>query len=359
MASQIIPEPWGPHAVSVHNYQLVDSTRSELFPSGTNPRSFMITAWYPTHGIGDRAHYVSANPWNDMVISSTMASGLGDLYVAVNMAAKRVPAVVDGPPIPGPDSSNGFLPTVLFSPGLGMPRFTQSLLAVELASYGYLVITIDHVYETLIVETPQGLKSRYKADQDDWFWRTVLDTRIGDIQTVLDQMTNLPGIGPVASSPVAVIGHSYGAFAALMAAAVDSRISSVVALDGPAGWPIGDEIVAPYGLPVDTLSLSLQEDMDAAILMPGWATMLDHPGEGTLYDLRVYGAKHMAFTDVAMLAAFKRASLVGSIQGSRAVFLTRTYVREFLDNQLRDLHAQPLPAKFTQKDPAWPEVWVH
>lgn len=54
------------------------------------------------------------------------------------------------------DASRNKYPVVLFSPGLGGSRHMYGVLARSLASYGYVVLTLDHTYETGVVEFPDG-----------------------------------------------------------------------------------------------------------------------------------------------------------------------------------------------------------
>jgi pimeloyl-ACP methyl ester carboxylesterase len=348
----ILTAPTGPHAIGARNLQLKDSARSELFPNGKSPRQFMLTVWYPATGSGGVAmKYASASWWNDVCIGSEISIGLQDYAMAAEIRGRSTHATLNAPILSGAN-----LPVVLFSPGFGIPRIMETALAEELASHGYVVICIDHVYESMIVETPQGLRYQYKAVVDDWYYRTALITRIGDIVSVLDQLELLPyGISTaIQTSNVALIGHSYGGVAAFSVAFDDPRISSIVSLDSSAGWEFDGSMHGARGLPCNTLSLSLENDPDAGITYPGWGIMMGYPASGTLYDLRVTGAKHYTFTDVAMLTT--RPTLVGTVAGPRSVALTRSYVRSFLDTQSKGL---PLSPKFTAHDSAWPEVVVH
>ncbi len=47
-------------------------------------------------------------------------------------------------------------PLVLFSPGLGESRLLYSVTAKSIAAQGYVVVTIDHPYDTEVVEFPDG-----------------------------------------------------------------------------------------------------------------------------------------------------------------------------------------------------------
>lgn len=65
-------------------------------------------------------------------------------------------ARVDAPAVPGK------WPVVLFSPGLQAPREFYAGAADDLASRGYVVVTVSHTYESLAVEFP-GNRVEYGA----------------------------------------------------------------------------------------------------------------------------------------------------------------------------------------------------
>lgn len=47
-------------------------------------------------------------------------------------------------------------PLVLFSPGLAESRLLYSVTAKSIAAQGYVVVTIDHPYDTEVIEFPDG-----------------------------------------------------------------------------------------------------------------------------------------------------------------------------------------------------------
>ena len=64
-----------------------------------------------------------------------------------------------------PDAQNGScrratktprFPLVLFSPGLAESRLLYSVTAKSIAAQGFIVVTIDHPYDTEVVEFPDG-----------------------------------------------------------------------------------------------------------------------------------------------------------------------------------------------------------
>lgn len=64
------------------------------------------------------------------------------------------------PGIPGPVGVNKY-PTLLFSPGAGMPCSTGIVITSDLASQGYTILCIDHPGEPPYLQIPYGGGSVY------------------------------------------------------------------------------------------------------------------------------------------------------------------------------------------------------
>ncbi|MGW4698800.1 alpha/beta hydrolase [Streptomyces sp. NPDC004285] len=64
----------------------------------------------------------------------------------------RTHAFPDAPLAPGLRD----LPLVVLSPGFTRPRATLTSIGEDLASHGYVVVAIDHTYETAATTFPDG-----------------------------------------------------------------------------------------------------------------------------------------------------------------------------------------------------------
>ena len=132
---------------------------------------------------------------------------------------------------------------VLFSPGLAGVRSQNTAWAQELASHGYVVVALDHPYDSAAVVLADGrvVRSAVTASGDDaednrraaaW-----TDVRAADLRSALDRLAVLdrapgPLAGLVDLRFVAVAGQSLGGAAAAEAAQQDHRFAAVVDLDG-------------------------------------------------------------------------------------------------------------------------------
>ena len=148
------------------------------------------------------------------------------------------------------------LPVVLFSPGLTGVRGQNTGWAMDLASHGYVVVALDHPYDSAAVLRRDGsiVRTTVTATGDDAEDNRAADRltaiRAADLRFVLDELHRVGGprapgeppvdipeglthlVGRLDLNRVAVAGHSIGGAAALLAAGHDPRMRAVVNLDG-------------------------------------------------------------------------------------------------------------------------------
>jgi predicted dienelactone hydrolase len=152
-----------------------------------------ITMWYPAlNGKGREAK-------TSYAYEIKMGAPLG----IVSFATFAGQAIRDAPY----DLSVGPYPLVILSPGFSIGSSTYAWLAEHLASYGFVVIAPEH---------------REQLDAElNGLWQATI-TRPQDILTVLAYVDQQVGSGRtfeglVNADTVAVIGHSYGGYTALVA----------------------------------------------------------------------------------------------------------------------------------------------
>lgn len=133
-----IPRPSGRYAVGVSTVYLVDSTRptSRHIPV----RPFSVQVWYPANTPHGTSPYLTEHG----LLDSMIARGYLDLSAAEMRGwdTVRVRAVTRAEPRT-PPTSDGW-PVLILSHGLGVARAHYSALSAELASAGYVVLTLDH-----------------------------------------------------------------------------------------------------------------------------------------------------------------------------------------------------------------------
>jgi dienelactone hydrolase len=133
-------------------------------------------------------------------------------------------------------------PILLFSPGYSIPRLYYNVLASAIASEGFMVITIDDPGDANIITYPNG-HAVYNNDttQSTLAFKEHLPIRVADASFVLDQLSNATAIAellpqrgprPFSTDRVAMLGHSLGGVAAVLAAGQDLRLRGAINWDG-------------------------------------------------------------------------------------------------------------------------------
>ncbi|GAB3938922.1 lipase [Kribbella albertanoniae] len=215
-----LPAPTGPHAIGSKELHLVDHGRPDPWRSG--PRELMVSLWFPTLALsGPRTPYAGSAV--APALATEMAGYLKLSGDTVDLAGSSTHARRNAPV----DRTRR---VVMYSPASATSRVIGTNQAEDLASHGYLVVTVDHTGEAP-VEFPGGrVVMPCIPWEDPVAVRTATDTRVADIQFVLDRLR---------VSRAGMFGYSMGGAAAASAMLVDRRIRAGVNLDG--GMYDGDQ----------------------------------------------------------------------------------------------------------------------
>ncbi|UQI43373.1 esterase [Streptomyces sp. HU2014] len=363
-----LPAPTGPYAVGTATRHLVDASRRDPWKPESGDREVMASLFYPAGGGGHgrtASHMDAASAAHFGAAGSAAEANYRVRAGAADWAATRTHARVDAPVARGARS----LPVVLYSAGLGDPRTWNTGLAEELASRGYVVVTIDHTYDSSEVAFPGGrlaesvLPALAKDPgtgprEIDAALRRSLAARVGDARFVLDVLGGdaawrraMPrGLADAMDlRRVGMTGHSMGGLTAAQTMLEDRRVRAGVNMDGQLAFPLPDASgsalsgAAREGVDRPFLLLG-SEGPGAAENRPSWTAFRQH-SRGWNAELTMAGSRHGAYTDAASLlpalsrqGALSRADLketLGTVRPERAVAATRAYTVAFFDRFLR------------------------
>ncbi|RKE22986.1 esterase [Streptomyces sp. TLI_171] len=363
-ARAALPEPTGPYAIGTASLRLTDPSRQDPWAAG-QPRELMISFWYPAvrTAPGGRAPYME--PAAGAHFGGPDGVGLINYGVtpgSTGWSGVRTHARAGAPVLPG-----GPRPVVLYSAGLGDPRTWGTALVEDLASRGYVVVTIDHTYEASEVAFPDGRLATSvlpgmlgRPDLDiGAVLRRSMAARVEDTRFVLDRLAcpGAPGLpaglsGALDLTRVGMAGHSAGGFTALQTMHDDPRIAAGVDLDGQLHFPGPDgtgvflPTLAEDGLDRPFLLMGTRsEDSGDHHAQPGWDALWRH-STGWHADVTLEGSRHGSYTDAesllprlaaqgALTPDQLRAEL-GTVPPTRAESATRAYVASFFDRWLRN-----------------------
>jgi predicted dienelactone hydrolase len=179
--------PYGPHAIGVSTLQVTDRNRPDILntkdggPVARYDRTLTLEAWYP----------------------ATLSAGQkpGGEYRAITRDP-NVTATLHGQAVRDAQPARGPFPLVIISHGYPGNRFLMSHLAENLASKGYVAVSIDH-------------KDSTYDDQQNF--ASTLYNRPFDQLFVLDEMERLsrPGnrfAGVIDAARTGIVGYSMGGY---------------------------------------------------------------------------------------------------------------------------------------------------
>jgi pimeloyl-ACP methyl ester carboxylesterase len=218
------------------------------------------------------------------------------------------------------------------------------VLVEDLASRGYVVVTVDHTHETA-VEFPGGrlVPAGLPTDPPDLdaAKRLFMDAREADIRFVLDEL-GLTRVG--------LLGHSAGGVIATRVMRADRRVVAGANLDG--FFEFGDNR-PELGVDRPFLLMGAASHPDQPPLFGAVRTHLSDPGwvafwnasTGERLDLSVPRGRHYTYTDAQWFVpqlSVDPTGLIGTVD-RRVVHAQRDVLAWWFDRHLRARH-RPLPA---------------
>jgi hypothetical protein len=384
--------PTGPYAIGSVQLHLVDRSRRD--PWTGRQRELMVSVWYPAANTGR----FPLAPWmpqaagalflNQLISSlpttgpNTTPPGRPPPNIPLPGVSLPVTQARQGAPV---DRAARKYPVVLYQPGFGDARELGTGLVSDLASRGYIVVTMDDTYEAAEVAFPGGRIVTPRPNQS-----YVDSIRVADTRFVLDELASLAsGRNPDAEhrtlpnglsaaldlKKVGMFGHSLGGATAAKAMAADRRIAAGINLDG--SMFLANPALQPQDL--IRLSAELARQLGARAFMtmthqghnihddPSLAGFWSNQKGWRLF-LTMSNAQHYTYTDLEQflnqllsarivprqLTRERVAQVIGTVQPRRAVVAERAYIAAFFDLHLRNFHAAS--KLLARPSPHYPEI---
>ncbi|MEV6298965.1 hydrolase [Actinoplanes sp. NPDC051861] len=319
----VLPPPSGPADVGTVTMHLVDRSRPDPWVATERVRELMVQIWYPARSVHGRERAAWVSPGVAARINPPDSGfELPDTH-----------GYVGAPPAPGRH------PVILYSPGFGIERTSGTVLAEDLASHGYVVVTVDHTHDANFVEFPDGriataaIPPPASPEEEERLLGKVLDVRVRDTRFVLDQLRRMPLSRVMDLSRIGMFGASMGGATAAETMRRDGRVRAGLNLDGSFLGPVLDKGLDRPFLMMGSEPADGEQDET-------WTRMWDGL-RGPRYWLELEGAAHLSFTDFQVLypqlglPPEQVEPVVGTIDGERSVAVQRAYVRAFFDRHLR------------------------
>ncbi|PIG90744.1 hypothetical protein [Gloeocapsopsis sp. IPPAS B-1203] len=313
------PEPTGKYAVGTTSLYFADPKREELFTEDPNDvREITAKVWYPSEAVPG----ATTAPYMSEELSSAFASGLGiptDEFV--NLVQSIPTYSIENASVATTQSK---YPVVFLSHGgTDMPEF-NTFRAQELASQGYVVVAINHTYDSALNILPGGRvaprsslfdTANIEAEIDELQTKNVA-IRAGDIQFVLDELEKFnagndpTGLfnGRLDLDRVGVFGVSTGGVTAAEVLATDPRFKAGANLDGLLQVDTFNASLSQPFMVFNNVAFGTEISSDALSREVDDQTFLNNlQNEG--YKVTILGTTHLHYTsDVPFLFPLLRES---------------------------------------------------
>ncbi|MCP1184149.1 alpha/beta fold hydrolase [Paenibacillus sp. 1781tsa1] len=348
-----LPKPEGPEKVGTQTFHFIDQNRDEILTDDqSDQRELMVQLWYPTENMNNKKRdtlFPNNKEMFKTYIQSFSASLKLPEFVLNYWKYSHSNSYENVEILP----STSPYPVVLLSHGMGTSRVLQASQAENLASHGFIVVTIDHTYSTFATLFPDGRVTGYTTKMttiDDR--REVGDIWTKDVEFVIDQIEKLNSgaiesqfKGKIDVDNIGAMGHSFGGATAFNATYLDHRIKAGVNMDGSLNEVEDrDDINKPFmfirsGNFEDWLA-NFEKDRNSNDEVTKFLSdelhimknVIEHGGN-VIY---IEGTQHFNFTDLQFYSELiKLSGITGEINGKRGSSIVNQYVLDFFNKQLK------------------------
>ncbi|MGK7934831.1 MAG: hypothetical protein AB4206_03365 [Xenococcaceae cyanobacterium] len=313
--SQILsfPELTGNYGVGTTSYHFVDLEREETYTENPNDnREVTAKVWYPSVKLPSS----ETTPYLTKELGNAIASSLGippqDFINVIQSISTN--SVADA----GVAEAESEYPVLIFSHGFGGLPELNTIKAEELASQGYVVVAINHTYDSLINTFPDGriitqsslfTEAENQSELIELLAESI-NIRSQDAQFVLDQLAEIDAgenpnglfAGKLDLEQVGMYGYSLGGATTAKVLSLDSRFQAGINLDGGLYGDVANVSLAQPFMFLTTEALGLGNnyepiDQELSQLQQFFINNL----ENEAYEVTISGTKHFDFNDLPYL----------------------------------------------------------
>ena len=398
------PQPDGPYAVGLLEFELTDSTRmAALAPAVTPHRTIKVMAWYPARSIRGcfSRRYLQARE-ADPTVESVLSMFQAPAEVYHRLQALESRSYAGAPVRPGSH------PLLVFCHGMMSYPHQSTILMEHLASHGYVVLSLGHPYESgghvlsdgtvvplspafqaelpkfyrpealsaylapTLSERRRAVPGTLRAVRDTWPGR-LSHTWADDALFVVDRLED--GLLPANAAflkdvsdftRLGYFGMSYGGHVAALCCMKDPRTKAGANLDGGffSGEVVGREVGVPFlAFTGDHLSAQVGPiSSGSASDGPNAQELAYERWDGTppaqpVHRIRLRGSLHGDFTDlpVVLHGAMTIPGFLSGLDPVRLIAAQLDTVRTFFDAYVR-IGDRAFPGEIVGRQPEMLEV---
>lgn len=343
-----VPKPTGPYQVGTTTFVLVDENRLELYSDRDEPRKFMIQVWYPAQA-GPESRRAA---WMDN--ASQIAPAISEYlnlpgFFLDHLALAKSDSWQDAPS----DPSGGPYPLLVFSHGWNGFRAQNTYQVQELASHGYVVVSLEHTYGSVLTVFPDGQVAPNNPnalpdaegmgiEEYEIIARLLVNQWSGDIDFAVNYMKTLNEQDPagrftnlVDISQVGALGHSTGGGAAIEYCGRYADCKAAFLMD-PFLRPVSREVLET-GLQQPSFTFFSQAWADDTASRNNELFATFAPGLAAPSPVvTILGTRHYDFSDLPALSPLAPyMGLKGPINGERVQRLINDYTLAFFNQAFK------------------------
>ncbi|PQJ80782.1 alpha/beta hydrolase family protein [Polaribacter porphyrae] len=355
-----LPKPTGNYKIG-SNYIHLKTERDELITQNPNDkRELMIKVWYPA---------IIKNEKKEPYLNNGDRIGFATKYGLPKWTFNYLDLVETNTYI-SPKIADEKFPVLIFSHGSYSKASGYYAIIEEIVSKGYIVLNINHTYESAgtlfpdgnlklynqeydkeYINTPKMAQMAWKSQQDFNNAKTeeeqllisknILKNYIAadiakrwsqDISSVINKLetwnTSSFLANHIDTNKIGVFGHSQGATSAGQALLDDKRITASVGLDGVQwGNMIDTSLTKPF--------LIISSDWKPP--HPNFNKYAFRNGSSTVfYDAKIKNTGHASFMDIPLMINIPQLNESGTINPKEGYRIINTTILSFFDNHLKN-----------------------
>lgn len=355
----ILPEPQGMYHVGTET-RYVQTNRAEIITKKTDDnRELVYKIWYPSDGKVAGLH-------RDSYVDPASRMGFATKY-GLPAGALNYLDHVKTHVYPGISPAKGTFPVLIFSHGYGSMATGYYALLTELTSQGYIIINMNHTYESLGVTLPNGelkffdyqfqqeissgsmavieplmtaFKSKISFEERhsivsesvrNFYESESMDRWAIDMMETFDLLDSWNKEGTLAGkmdlAKLAVFGHSNGGGSAGKLPLMDERVKAAANLDGIT-W--GNLIDTTYQIPFLYISADWpadHEDINSHVYIG--------KSNDYFYEAKLLQSGHPNFMDIPFMIPVQKLAGTGTIDPYLGIDIITKLLTSFFDRHLK------------------------
>lgn len=355
-----LPETTGNYKIGSQYIHLKTDREEIITENPDDKRELMIKVWYPA---------IIKNEEKEPYLNDGDRFSFAAKYGLPNATFNYLDYVETNTFI-APEIANEKFPILIFSHGSYSKASGYYAIIEEIVSHGYIVLNINHTYESTGTLFPDGTLKLYNQDYDNKFistqkmadlaWKSSEDfknakseeEKLSISKNILknyiaadmtrkwsEDMTSVLGElqkwntssflkNHLDISKIGVFGHSQGGSAAGQITLDDERISAGINMDGVQWGTIIDSTFTKPFMHLSSDWISPHPNFNKYAYRNG--------STNVFYDAHVKNAGHASFMDIPLMVNLPQINEAGTINPKESYKITNETIISFFDNHLKN-----------------------